>query len=712
MAGIMWSALAAVVLPLVTALTPEGMIAAPRRSEIVPNPTGEWGLFSATNYSWEDHESTAVWNLLNLTSGEVTYLADGSEISEVVWTGSENASTAVIYVNGTNEEADGGISIYSGDVTSLSDATLLGSLPAPYAGLKLALTESGDIHFLMYCKAYPNGTAYNPELVPEPLTTAQIYTTTWVRHWDTWLDETRNNLFAGVLSADGDSFSFDGNLTNLQQGIGNVIRADTPDSPTGGPETYDISPDGQLVAWWTRNIDRPVANHTQAFIWLQPFDGSAEAAPINPLDGSSTPPNAKGYSSVPVFSPDSQYIAYFQMDTDGYESDRNKLYVANANLDDPNITVLAEDWDRTPDNLKWANDGQAIWVTASEAGQGRLFGIPLSASADFQPTNITDLGTIAAFYVLPDDNILISDSKVWSSRDVYTISPEGELVTDLFHSNEVDEELSGLSAADYSQFYYPGNFTDIQSHIIYPADFDPNQTYPLAYIIHGGPQVPHSNAWSTRWNFKVWADQGYVVVAPNPTGSPGFGQAFTDAIQNNWGGSPYDDIVKGWEYVDANFDYIDTDNGIEAGASYGGYMTNWIQGHDLGRKFKALVTHDGSTSTLNQYASEELFFMQHDFNGTLWENRDNYDRWNPLDYASNWATPHFIVHNTLDYRLPESEGIMLFNILQERGVPSKFLNFPDENHWVLNRENSLVWHQQIFGWINYYSGISDVSPFE
>lgn len=500
-------------------------------------------------------------------------------------------------------------------------------------------------------------------------------------------------------------------MNNLQQGIAGLNRAETPDPPFGGTADYDISPDGQLVAWWTRNLDLPVANNTQSTIWLQPFDGSSNATEINPFEGANTPENARGYAVSPTFSPDSQYIAYFQMDINGYESDRNKIYIANANADDPNITVLAENWDRSPDTLKWARDGSAVWVAASDHGQGRIYAIPLSAGADFEPTNITDLGTVAAFYVLPDDNLLVSDSKVWSSRDVYVVSPEGEIVNDVFRANEVDEALSGLGPDDYSQFYYEGNFTQIQAHIIYPSNFDPNSSYPLAYIIHGGPQVPHSNSWSTRWNFKVWADQGYVVVAPNPTGSPGFGQAFTDAITNNWGSYPYDDIVKGWDYIDVNFPFIDTENGIEAGASYGGFMTNWIQGHDLGRKFKALVTHDGSTSTLNQYASEELFFMQHDFNGTLWEDRDNYERFNPIDHVDRWATPHFVVHNTLDYRLPESEGLMLFNLLQERGVPSKFLNFPDENHWVLNRENSLIWHQQIFGWINYYSGISDESPF-
>jgi dipeptidyl aminopeptidase/acylaminoacyl peptidase len=218
----------------------------------------------------------------------------------------------------------------------------------------------------------------------------------------------------------------------------------------------------------------------------------------------------------------------------------------------------------------------------------------------------------AGFHVLPSGNILVSDAKIWSSRDIYVISANGSVVSDLFHANEVDAELQGITPADVSEFYTQGDKAEIQSWIVYPADFSPNKTYPLALLVHGGPQGGHYNTWSTRWNFKVWADQGYVVIAPNPTGSTGFGMKLQDDIQNNWGGSPYEDIVAVWNYVESNLSYVDTDNGIEAGASYGGYMTNWIQGHDLGRKFKALVTHDGVTNMVGQWSTEELWFTMHE----------------------------------------------------------------------------------------------------
>jgi len=266
----------------------------------------------------------------------------------------------------------------------------------------------------------------------------------------------------------------------------------------------------------------------------------------------------------------------------------------------------------------------------------------------------------------------------------------------------------GLSQDQVDDFWYQGD-GDYKVHawIMKPSNFDKSKTYPLAYLIHGGPQGSWTESWSTRWNPAVFAEAGYVTVTPNFTGSSGYGMEFQNAIRNNWGGRPYQDLVKGFEYIEKNFAYIDTDRSVALGASYGGFMVNYIQGNDLGRKFKALVTHDGVFSTLTQYSSEELFFPNHDFGGTIWDNREGYEKWDPAKYLKNWATPHLIIHNELDYRLPISEGLAPFNVLQSKGIPSRFLTFPDENHFVLKPENSLLWHKEVLGWINKYSGIAE-----
>ena len=198
---------------------------------------------------------------------------------------------------------------------------------------------------------------------------------------------------------------------------------------------------------------------------------------------------------------------------------------------------------------------------------------------------------------------------------------------------------------------------------------------------------------------------GYVTITPNPTGSTGYGKRFTDAIRKSWGGRPYEDIVKGFEYIEKNLEYVDTSRAVALGDSYGGYMMNWVQGHDLGRKFKALVTHDGVFSMTGQLASEEQYFPIHDMGGPIWKVPENWEQWDPSRFTQNWATPHLIIHNELDYRLTIAEGLAAFNVLQMKGIDSAFLTFPDENHWVLKPENSLVWHRTIFDFINRHVGL-------
>ncbi|RYP00857.1 hypothetical protein DL764_006380 [Monosporascus ibericus] len=697
----------------VSALRPEVMLSANRYGAAVPNPSGEFALFTVQNYSFETQETTAVWKRLDLRTGDISVWYEGSDISEVVFVGPN--PTSIIYVNGTNEEDNGGISLYSADALSLEKAKLIASLPAPFSGLKARKTPAGDIHFLMYAKAYPNGTAYNEALASTPASTARIYDSIYVRHWDTWLTPQRNAVFGGVLR--GPEMVLSGDMTNYVTGICNITCAESPYDQSDSSD-YDISPDGSAVVFLTKDISLPLANYTSTQIYYVPFDGSAaDAIPINPRGGTKYT-EAQGASSSPRFSPSGKKIAYFQQNGIFYESDRNMLYVADANPEDFNVTRLAGDWDRSPGSLDWATDSEMIFVAAPDFARERIFPIPLTAGSAYEPQNITNEGVLAGFYVLPDNSILVSDSKIWSSRDIYTVTQQGEVTQTYFQANLVDPELAGLGPEIVSEFYYETNTSEIKQHawIVYPENFDESKSYPLAFLTHGGPQGAWFNSWSTRWNYKVWADQGYVVIAPNPTASISFGQNLTDAVRGNWGSLPYWDLVHAWRYVNETLDYVDTSRGIEAGASFGGYMTNWMQGHEMGRWFKALVTHDGSTSTLNQYASEELWFMNHDFNGPFNETGlrpgSPYYDWNPLRFVESWATPHFVIHNDLDFRLPVSEGILLFNLLQTQGVPSRFLNFPDENHWVLQPENSLVWHNEIFKWINYYSGVSNAtSPY-
>jgi dipeptidyl aminopeptidase/acylaminoacyl peptidase len=531
-------------------------------------------LFRVSNYSFETKERAAWWNKLDLKTGEISYWADASEISEVVFVGPKD--TSILYINGTNAEEDGGVSLYSADFNSLESAKLIASLPAPYSGLKAVQTASGDIHFLVYTQAYPNGTAYNENLAETPVSTGRLYDSIYVRHWDTWLTAQRNAVFGGVLKGGNGSYALSGELTNFVTGICNVTCAESPYDQSDESD-YDISPDGSGVVFLTKDINLPLANYTADVIYYVPFEGSAkDVLPIQ-ARGSTKYPETQGAAVVPRFSPDGKKIAYIQMYGISYESDRSSLYVANVDTEDFNVTRLAGNWDRTPDGLTWAPDSSCIFVAAPDLGRERIFPIPLTASEDYVPKNITNEGVPAGFYTLPDGNLLVSDNKIWTSRDIYSVSPEGEVLKTYFQANLVDPALKGLGPEDVSEFYYSTNTSETQQQawIIYPEGFSKNKTYPLAFISHGGPQGAHFNSWSTRWNFKVWADQGYVVIAPNPSASSGWGQNLTDSITGKWGSYPYWDLVHAWKYVNSTLKYVDTANGIEAGASFGGYMTNW-----------------------------------------------------------------------------------------------------------------------------------------
>lgn len=612
---------------------------------------------------------------------------------------------------------------------------LVASLDAPYSGLKVANTSSGNLRFLVNSLAYPNGTAYNPETAVQAPHTGRFYSDIYARHWDSWLTKQRYAVFAGELLKNSGYGLVNHTLRNVLKDVKyNVTKPESPVQPFGGSGDYDISPDGSTYAFLSKAPHLNKANYTASYIYVGGFDSSAAPVALNGPGSKAYEAGHQGASSSPTFSPDSSKLAYAQQDGEYYESDRVKLYVVDIDQDgystgdDASVSTsnwkgLAPDWDRSAGSIAWAPDSKSFYTTAEDYARTRAFHIPLDSEEDFKPKNLTAVTSVTGLAVLPDSSLLIAASAVWTSADFYTLSPNGTQNV-LFSAVEADEELAGLGPHTFEEFFYDGSLPDFdqQLHalVVKPSNFSENATYPLAYIIHGGPQGANANSWSTRWNFQTWADQGFVVVAPNPTGSTGFGQELTDRIAGNWGSYPYEDVVLGWEYVRDNLSsFIDTKNGIVAGASYGGvsyanslqliytnilqFMTNWIQGHDLGREFKAIVTHDGISNTESAFSTEELWFMRHDYLGPIWAENTTYSKYNPQDHVANWSTPQFVIHNTLDYRLPESDGLSLFNILQTKGIPSRFLNFPDENHWVLNPQNSLFWHQEIFNWINHWA---------
>lgn len=503
------------------------MLSAPRYSSAVANANGEWAVYSTSAYSFEDHESTYVWYLMNIASGDITKLPFEDDVSEMVWVGETN--TSVLYTS-SKSPVSSGISLWTADLADDEiKGTRIGNLPAPYSGLKAVRTESGDINVLLNCLAYENGTAYNEDTAEVPYHTGRLYDSIYVRHWDTYLTQQRYAVFSGTLTSSGSGYDFNGEMTNLLMGMeAPVTRPECPVQPFGGSGDYDLSPDGSTVVFLTKAPELAKANYTASYLYLVPFDGSSVAQQLNG-PGSAAPSTAQGASGAPVFSPDGAYIAYFQQDGISYESDRSKLYVADVESGD--ITPVASNWDASAAVIKWSHDCSELYVASDYWASTRLFIIPADASADFKPTNITDITSVSDYYVLPGGDALVTATAVWSSFNVYVTTPDGD-ASYLYQANEEDEELAGLSPDSVDYIWYEGTLGDQQQAIVvYPTDFDPNQVYDFIFYVHGGPQGYTGNVWSSRWNLRTWTDQGYVLVGPNPTGSTSYGQDLTDRIQ-------------------------------------------------------------------------------------------------------------------------------------------------------------------------------------
>jgi dipeptidyl aminopeptidase/acylaminoacyl peptidase len=477
--------------------------------------------------------------------------------------------------------------------------------------------------------------------------------------------------------------------------------------------SFDISTAG--IAFVAKDPTLNQVTTTKSDVYLLPLKTFTEPAPKPQVI---TTPGLEGASVAPAFCPSGTALVFSRMKGISYESDKNRLLLVpdvTAGLEASEFYATADgvgSWDRSASATWWSADGKTLYVEVEDFARVRLFSVAADPSTTELPRLIVAEGGISDVHALDSGKLLVTTSSFLDNSIYYWVDPvESAKSNATTGITLIDANLKlgapwGLSRSQISEIYYPGDL-DVLVHawVIKPSNYVEGKKYPLAFYIHGGPQGATEDVWSTRWNMMVFAEQGYIVVAFNPTGSTGFGQELTDGIQNQWGGRPYNDLVKGWEYIEDNLDFVDTDRAIALGASFGGYMTFWIQGQALGRKFKAIFSHDGSFNTLSQYSSEELWFMQHDFNGTLWDNYENYERWNPAANTKNWSTPHLIVHNELDYRLPIAEGLAAFNVLQAKGVPSKFLSFSDENHWVLKPENSLVWHKAVLDWLNSYVGL-------
>lgn len=582
----------------------------------------------------------------------------------------------------------------------------------------MTVIEPGKIGFAVSGKANADGSLFNPHDAKKPRTTGRLYTSLFVRHWDSYVEPQKNAIWYGLLEQaplaparrQAGKFSVSG-LTNLISASG-LTGVESPIPPFGGSGDFDISP--SAIVFIAKDPEVNPATHTACSCYYAPMVSWTQMMASEVRTCKMT--TLQGAMSSPVLSSDGRFIALLAMKEDGYESDKNRILFVPNPWDGEMIEVFESpdgqgSWDLSPSAVSFAQDDKSLLIQVENTGRGVLYQLALQNIKHATPEGLKRL-TNSGYVndVVPaaanSSKLFVSssslvDNSVWSIID--PSHPEHAL---LVSSNGRNGSAFGLSPAQVDEIWFRGAESHpVHAWVVKPSHFKPGEKYPLAYLIHGGPQGAWNDQWSTRWNPAVYAEQGYVVIAPNPTGSTGYGQHFTDVIRGQWGGRPYEDLVKGFQYIEQNLEFVDTTRAVALGASYGGYMMNWIQGHPLGRKFKALVTHDGVFSMTSQLASEEQYFPLHDLGGPIWKVPENWAKWDPSRFTGEWQTPHLIIHNELDYRLTIAEGLAAFNVLQMRGIDSAFLTFPDENHWVLNPENSLMWHHTVLNWINKHTGL-------
>jgi len=500
-----------------------------------------------------------------------------------------------------------------------------------------------------------------------------LYQQLFVRHWDTWSDGRRSQLFA--IAVDDTAR---GTAVNLSGGIGDV-----PGKPFGGREDYAISPDGTKVAFSVRA--------TAGEPWSTNFDiYQVSAAGGTPANLTADNP---AWDAQPAFSPDGSQLAYLAMDRPGFEADRFHLVLLD--LKSGVRRPLTKNWDRSIASFAWARDGKSLFATADHLGQRPLWAIDATTG---RASAITGSGEVEGFAV-GTRKIIYSSSSLGGPADLYAVGFGGGQPEQLTHVNQA--ALAQRKLGEYQQFSFAGwNEENVFGYVVKPPDFKRDQKYPVAFVVHGGPQGSFANSWNWRWNAQTFAGAGYGVVMIDFHGSTGYGQAFTDSISGDWGGKPLEDLKLGLAAALAQNPWLDGDHVCALGASYGGYMMNWIAGQWSDR-FKCIVSHDGIFDNRTMYYStEELWFPEWENGGPEYRNPKGYAKHNPVDYVNNWKTPTLVIHGQQDYRVPDSQGLAVFTALQRQGVPSELLYFPAENHWVLKPADSIQWYDTVLAWLN------------
>lgn len=513
--------------------------------------------------------------------------------------------------------------------------------------------------------------------------TGEVFDSLFVRHWDTWNDGRRNTLFVAPLPAAKAA------AVKGASAISATLAGDAPSKPFGGNDDFTWAPDGKSVVASIRVAGREEAWSTNFDLYR--LDAEGKQAPVNLTAAN------PAWDAGPVFSADGNTLYYRAMKRPGFEADR--FGVIALDLASGKTREIAPGWDRSAGEVVLSQDEKSFYTAADDLGEHRLFNIDIATG---KATVVAEGGSIGS-PVIAGGTLAYTKNSLKSGDQIVVAQADGSSPREITPS--AGQMLPDVAFGDYEQFQFKGwNNETVHGYVVKPYNYQEGKTYPVAFLIHGGPQGSFGNGWSYRWNPQTYAGQGYAVVMIDFHGSTGYGQAFTDAISQHWGDRPLEDLQKGWAAAQKQYPFLNGDKACALGASYGGFMVNWIAGN-WNEPWKCLVNHDGVfDQRMMGYATEELWFTEWEQGGTPFAKPQNYEKFNPVNHVADWKKPILIIHGQLDFRIPVEQGLGAFTAAQRQGIESKFLYFPDENHWVLKPQNSVQWHDTVNGWLKQHIG--------
>jgi dipeptidyl aminopeptidase/acylaminoacyl peptidase len=646
------------------------------------SPDGHWAAFTVSSTDWSKNKRVNTLELLDLTRpGSQPQPIAGAEKGHDPAFGSDGSLWLLMPVGGQDQlfrMSVGGapvqVSDFKGDI----------------GGFKIA--PSGD-RVVVWADRDLRCPDLNCASVPETkaIGSGRTFDQLFIRHWDTWeVPGVKSRLFGFTVAS--------GKLVGPGLPLTGNLVGDVPSKPFGGGEELSFSPDGRTLFFAMREAGRiePLSTNLDIF----EVSETASREPVNLTAAN------KATDTLPTVSPDGRTLAYVAMARPGYESDRTVLMLRD--LASGKVRPLTQQWDRSVGSIEWAKDGRSILVTAEDTLETPVFRVDVASG---KVTRLTGDGSFGNIHALRGGGAIATMNSIYAPDDLYRLDPRGRAtrLTDLNH-----DLLAELDPVVFHKFSFAGANNDtVWGWTLKPANSA--APLPISFLVHGGPQGSFNDSWSYRWNPRLFIAPGYAAVSVDFHGSTGYGQAFVDAIHQNWGGWPLEDLEKGLAYATAHDPQLEANNACALGGSYGGYMMNWIEGNWPDR-FKCIVQHDGVfDARAMAYETDELWFDEWEHGGhPYYEAPEEFEKWNPVNYVQNWKTPQLVVTSEHDFRIPYTQGIAAFTALQRRGIPSRLLIFPDENHWVLKPKNSVQWYHEVFDWERQWMGeggpISDAIP--